>query len=212
MSPHAQEPVLAAGKPVAEADKALILLHGRGASAESILPLVGALEAEDFAVFAPQAAGFQWYLQRFTAPVAQNEPYLSSALGKVAALLEGLEAQGIPAERVVIAGFSQGACLGSEFVARQNRPFGGLLVFSGGLIGTGPTLSAELYPGGLSGTPVFIGCDDHDPHVALERVQESANVLRELGADVTKRIYPGMGHTIIQNELDEAKWVLESIM
>lgn len=209
---HETQPVWTSGKPLAEADKVLILLHGRGATAESILPLADALGTLHFAVLAPQARHHAWYPQRFTAPREQNEPYLSSALNTVASLIERANEVGIPTGRIVLGGFSQGACLASEFVAQNPARYGGLLVFSGGLIGTGPTVSAEAYEGSLTGTPVFIGCSDIDPHIPLERVRETARVLTSLGATVTERIYPGIEHTITEEELKEARRVLESLL
>lgn len=200
--------LLRAGRPVREAGKALVLLHGRGASAESILPLAEALGAHDFAVLAPQAAGYQWYPRPFTAPVAQNEPYLSAALARLEALLGALETEGVGAERVVMAGFSQGACLASEFVARQGRRLGGLLALSGGLIGNGPSVAREMYPGGLAGTPVLLGCSDRDPHIPLARVETSAEVLAALGAEVELAIYPNLPHTINQDELERGQRLL----
>jgi predicted esterase len=142
-------------------------------------------------------------------PIAQNEPYLSSALGRLAALVAEVEAAGIPAEKIVLAGFSQGACLASEFAARNARRYGGLLLFSGGLIG--PPGTPRNYDGSLDGTPVFIGCSDVDFHIPLERVLETTAVLTELGAAVTEKIYPGMDHTIIQDEIDEARRVLRPL-
>lgn len=205
---HETQPVRTSGKPLVEADSVLILLHGRGATAESILPLADALGALHFAVLAPQARHHAWYPQRFTAPKKQNEPYLSSALNTVRSLIQQANEVGIPTERVVLGGFSQGACLASEFVAQNPARYGGLLVFSGGLIGTGPTVFVGAYDGSLTGTPVFIGCSDIDPHIPLERVRETARVLTSLGAAVTEKIYPGMQHTIIEEELEEARRVL----
>ena len=208
MSPDEAAPLLRAGRPAGEAGKALLLLHGRGASAESILPLAEALGAHDFAVLVPQAAGYQWYPRPFTAPVAQNEPHLSAALARLGALLRELEAEGVGPERVVLAGFSQGACLASEFVARQGRRLGGLLAFSGGLIGSGPGVAAEMYPGGLAGTPALLGGSDRDPHIPLARVEESAAVLAALGAEVETAIYPNLAHTINHDELERGKRLL----
>lgn len=209
---HETQPVSTAGKSLLGADTALILVHGRGATAESILPLGDALGAREFAVLAPQASGNQWYPNRFIAPKEQNEPYLSSALAMLKDLVEKVKGAGIPTERIVIGGFSQGACLASEFVAQNPAKYGGLLVFSGGLIGEGPSVSAELYSGSLGGTPVFIGCSDVDFHIPVERVHATADILMSLGAELNEKIYPGMEHTIIQNEIDEAKEVLENLI
>jgi predicted esterase len=161
------------------------------------------------AYLAPQAAGFTWYPNRFLAPIEANEPWLSSALMTVADLIAQVEAAGIPAEMVILAGFSQGACLAAEFVARNPRRYGGLLVFSGGLIG--PSGTDFTYDGSLAGTPVFIGCGDRDAHIPVGRVEESAAALRELGAEVNAKIYPGMGHTIVEDELDEARRIIDSL-
>ena len=211
MKIHETQKLHTTGKPLAEAAHALVLLHGRGATAESILPLGEALGLSDFAVLAPQAKDFAWYPQRFTAPKEQNEPFLMSALNTVAALVQRIGEAGIPKERIVLGGFSQGACLASEFVARNPARYGGLLVFSGGLIGAGPTVSAEAYSGSLAGTPVFVGCSDADPHISLERVQTTTRILKGLGATVTEEIYPGLGHTIVEDELEAAGRVLSGM-
>lgn len=202
ISPHAGQPVRAAGRPLAEARAALILVHGRGATAESILSLADYLPHPHLAYLAPQAAGDTWYPYSFLMPLAQNEPWLSSALGRLAALLAEVEAAGIAAERVIFGGFSQGACLAAEFVARHARRYGGLLLFSGGLIG--PPGTPRDYPGSLDGTPVFLGCSDTDPHIPLARVEETAEVLARLGGVVDKRVYPRLGHTINQDEIAAA--------
>ncbi len=201
-SPHENQPILAAGRPLAEARAVLIFVHGRGATAESILSLADYLPHPAMAYLAPQAAGNTWYPYSFLAPMEQNEPYLSSALARLGALLAEVERAGISPERVVLAGFSQGACLASEFVARHAQRYGGLMAFSGGLIG--PPGTPREYPGTLDGTPVFLGCSDVDPHIPLARVNETADVLARLGAVVDKRIYPRLGHTINQDEIDAA--------
>ena len=211
MTIHETQKLHTTGKPLAEAAHALILLHGRGATAESILPLGEALGLSDFAVLAPQAKDFAWYPQRFTAPKEQNEPFLSSALNTVGVLVQRISEAGIPKERIVLGGFSQGACLASEFAARNPTRYGGLLVFSGGLIGAGPTVFAEAYSGSLAGTPVFVGCSDVDPHIPLERVQTTTRILKGLGATVTEEIYPGMGHTVVEEELTAARAVLSGV-
>lgn len=198
--PHANQPVLTAGRPLAEAGAAMILVHGRGATAESILTLAQELPHPEFAFLAPQAATNAWYPQRFIAPIAANEPFLSSALAKVGAVLRQVEAAGIPPERIILGGFSQGACLTLEFAARNPRRYGGLVALSGGLIG--PLGHKFSYDGSLDGTPVFIGCSDTDFHIPVERVHESADVLAQLGGQVDKRIYPGMGHTVNMDEIE----------
>ena len=209
LSPHENQPVLRAGRPLAEAQAALILVHGRGATAASILELADYLPHPAMAYLAPQAAGNTWYPYSFLMPMEQNEPHLSSALARLASLLGDVERAGIPAERVVLAGFSQGACLASEFVARHAQRYGGLLVFSGGLIG--PPGTPRAYEGTLGDTPVFLGCSDVDPHIPLARVNETAEVMARLGAAVDKRIYPRFGHTINQDEIDAAAALVATV-
>ena len=205
-APHQGLPLAAAGKPLAEARGAVILIHGRGASAESILELAAYLPQPDLAWLAPQAADSTWYPYSFLAPLEKNEPYLSSALARVTEVVALAEAAGLPPERIFLGGFSQGACLASEFVARNARRYGGLIAFSGGLIG--PDGTPRDYAGSLSGMPVFIGCSDVDPHIPLGRVHETAAVLARMGAAVDSRIYPRMGHTINQDEMDAATALL----
>lgn len=208
-APHQGQPVLHLGAESENATSALILIHGRGADAESLRPLAEALMAEEMAVHIPQALSNTWYPRRFIEPIEENEPFLSSALQVIDDIVQGFSARGIPPERVVIAGFSQGACLSSEYAARNPRLYGGILVFSGGLIGP---LDAEFrYEGDLAGTPAFVGCSDTDFHIPVERVHETTEVLRGLGADVTERIYPGMGHTINQDELDVAQEITAAV-
>jgi predicted esterase len=197
--PHHGQPVLGAGVPLERATAAMIMVHGRGASAESILELSAELAQADFAYLAPQAAGNTWYPYPFTAPLANNEPYLSSALATLTALLAHVQAAGIPPERTMLLGFSQGACLSLEFAARNARRYGGLVGLSGGLIG--PDGTPRDYPGTLDGTPVFLGCSDVDAHIPAQRVKHSADVLRQLGGNITARLYPGMGHTVNEDEI-----------
>lgn len=206
---HQGQSLLQQGKPLHEAKAAMILIHGRGATAVSILELAGVLPHPEMAYLAPQAQGNTWYPQSFLAPMPQNEPWLSSALQAVADAVATVEAAGIPAERLILGGFSQGACLASEFVARNARRYGGLLVFSGGLIG--PPGTPRTYDGSLGGTPVFIGCSDVDFHIPVERVAETAVTLTNLGATVNKKIYPNMGHTIIQDEIDQAQKIVNNL-
>jgi predicted esterase len=201
--PHAGQPVLHAGAPVAGARLAVICIHGRGASAEDILGLAAELGTTDVAYLAPQAAGGSWYPLSFLAPIAQNEPGLASALGVIDGMVRALNQQGIPAERVALLGFSQGACLSLEYVARHARRYAGIAGLSGGLIG--PPGTPRAYAGTFEGTPVFLGCSDIDPHIPLERVRESADVFRRMGATVDERIYPRMGHTVNRDELDAVR-------
>jgi predicted esterase len=207
--PHQGQPILSAGEPLETATAAMILIHGRGASAPDILSLTEYLGAAGFAYLAPQAAHNAWYPQSFLSPLAQNEPYLTSAMATVSSLLERVLASGLPADKIVLGGFSQGACLASEFVARNPQRYGGLLVFSGGLIG--PPGTPRDYAGSLEGLPVFVGCSDVDFHIPKERVQETSQVLEKMGASVTEKIYPNMGHTIIQDEIDQARKIVETV-
>lgn len=204
--PHSGQVVLRSGPSPKDARLVAIMLHGRGASAEDILGLAHQFSARDIAYLAPQAAGSTWYPYSFLAPIAQNEPWLGSALRVVSRLAEDLAQQGITAERLVVMGFSQGACLTLEFAARHARRYAGVVAFTGGLIG--PPGTPRDYSGDLTGTPVFIGSSDLDPHVPLERVQESTAVFRRMGATVDERIYPRMGHTINADELDAADALL----
>jgi predicted esterase len=204
--PHRGRPVLATGTPLEAAHSALVLVHGRGADAESILELQSVLPHPGMAYLAPQAAGNSWYPYSFLAPLARNEPYLSSGLRAVGETVGKAADAGIAFDRIFLGGFSQGACLAAEFVARNARRYGGLLVFSGGLIG--PLGMNRSYNGSLDGTPVFIGCSNRDPHIPIERVEESEDVLRALGGDVSKVIYPDLGHTIVPDEIDRANRII----
>lgn len=196
---HAGQPVLAAGAPLEEAKAAMIMVHGRGADAESILMLVEELDQPGFAYIAPQAAGNAWYPNSFLAPIESNEPWLSSALSFVEEALSKVEAAGLATDRTMLLGFSQGACLALEFAARHARRYGGLVGLSGGLIG--PEGTPRDYAGSLDGTPVFLGCSDIDPHIPKERVLHSEEVLRGLGGEVTARLYANMGHTVNRDEI-----------
>ena len=201
--------VLRAGAPISAARAAVVLVHGRGASAESILGLANAFAAQDIAYIAPQAPAGTWYPHAFMAPTAMNEPHLGNALSTISRVVDDIGTQGLPAERIVLLGFSQGACLALEFAVRNARRFGGVAALSGALIG--PERTTWDYPGQLSGTPVFIGCSDVDAHIPLARVHESADVLRGLGSDVTEIIYPGLGHTIVQDEIDHVEKILRRV-
>ena len=206
-----QDKLAQAGAPLERAHMAVILVHGRGATAESMLSLAEELapmnsepealcEAfKSIAFLAPQAPGHAWYPYSFLAPIEQNEPHLSNALQTLDGLFEQLEQAGLPPERVMLLGFSQGACLSLEYAARHTRRYAGVAGLSGGLIG--PPGTPRDYPGSLDGTPVFLGCSDVDPHIPEERVYETAQVLERMGAQVTTRLYPGMGHTINEGEL-----------
>jgi predicted esterase len=207
MMPHEKSPVYTAGAKLENASAAMILLHGRGASAQDILSLSSHLNFPGVAYFAPQAEGSIWYPNRLIAPVESNEPYLSAAIAKIDGLIKHAEASGIPVEKIFIGGFSQGASLSSEFVIRNPRPYGGLLVFSGGYIWqSGKPRQAS---GDLNGMPVFIGCSNVDPFIPLERVKETTALLTSMKANVTERIYPNMDHTIVVEELELARGLIE---
>lgn len=213
--PHQGQPVLAAGAPLDQAQAAMILVHGRGATAESILTLTAEFKASGFddsgfAYLAPQAAGNTWYPYSFLTPIPHNEPGLSSGLRVIADLIDHMTAAGIPQERMMLLGFSQGACLTLEFTARHARRYGGIAGLSGGLIG--PDGTPRNYEGSLSGTPVFLGCSDVDFHIPKERVEHTAEVLRHLGGDVTMRLYPGMDHTVNQDEVDFVVGMMKNLL
>jgi predicted esterase len=197
--PHAGQPVLATGEPLERAGAAMVLLHGRGATAHDILTLAPEVQAPGWAFVAPQAAGATWYPYPFMAPLDRNEPWLSSALEVIAGLLGTIAGAGVPPERTVLLGFSQGACLTLEFAARNARRYGGVVGLSGGVIG--PDGMERHDAGSLAGTPVFLGCSDHDPHIPAHRVRHAADVLRGLGGEVTTSLYPDLGHSVNEDEL-----------
>jgi phospholipase/carboxylesterase len=194
--------IITAGKNLKEAKKVLIMLHGRGGSAEDILSLANHLQVKDFALLAPQATNNSWYPFSFMAPPAQNEPWLSSALSLLKELLNDVKAEGITAENIYFLGFSQGACLTLEFVTRNAEKFGGVVAFTGGLIGD--KIYAENYSGDFNGMPAFIGSSNPDPHVPIPRVYATTNILKSMHADVTEKVYDNMGHTITQDEIELA--------
>jgi len=194
--------IITAGRKLEEADKALILVHGRGGSANDILFLADELAVEGFALLAPQATGNTWYPYSFMAPASQNEPYLSSALDILKGLVADINEAGIANEHIYFLGFSQGACLTLEFIARNAARYGGIVAFTGGLIGE--KIHRENYKGDFGGTPVFIGTSDPDPHVPVQRVYATSNILKEMNASVTEKVYPLMGHTISQDEIEQA--------
>ncbi|HXV97244.1 MAG TPA: dienelactone hydrolase family protein [Anaerolineae bacterium] len=208
--PHQGQPVLTAGQPLDQAQAAMIMVHGRGATAESILTLAGELNQPGFIYLAPQAAGYTWYPNSFLAPIASNEPGISSGLAVLAELIEQLARAGIPVERIMLLGFSQGACLSLEFAARNARRYGGVAGLSGGLIG--PDGTPRDYAGSLAGTPIFLGCSDVDAHIPKARVEHSAEVLRRLGGDVTMRLYPNMGHLVNQDEINFVRQMMAALV
>lgn len=193
---------ITAGKELSKSSKVLIMLHGRGASAEDILGLANHLAVDDFTLLAPQATNHTWYPYSFMSPPSANEPWLSSALQSIKEIVNDLEAKGISKENIYFTGFSQGACLTLEFVTRNAARYGGVVAFTGGLIGD--KIYAGNYTGDFGGTPVFIGSSDPDPHVPVTRVEESAAIMEKMKARVTKKIYKNMGHTINEDEINEA--------
>jgi phospholipase/carboxylesterase len=210
MDPHRGQPLVLAGEPPGSARAAMIMVHGRGATARDILTLTADLHWPGFIYLAPQATGNTWYPNSFLAPIASNEPDLSSGLAVITSLLDQLAQVGIPVERTIILGFSQGACLLLEYVARNTRRYGGVVGLSGGLIG--PEGMPRNYSGSLSGTPVFLGCSDMDPHIPKERVEQAAEALRLSGGNVTTRLYPHMDHTVNQDELHFVQGMMASVL
>lgn len=208
--PHAGSPVLTAGPPPQAAAAVLVLLHGRGADAGGMLALYKELGLPRVSALAPQAAGQSWYPLSFLAPTEANQPFLDSALRRLETLVADLLAQEIPCQRIALLGFSQGACLTAEFAARHPRPYAAVMALTGGLIG--PPGTRREYAGSLSGTPVFLGASDPDPHVPFERVQETADVLTGMGAAVELRRYPGMPHTINADELQACRALLQRLI
>ena len=198
--PHRDQPVLHAGVAPARARLAIILVHGRGGSPDDMLALAQEFTPADIAYYAPQAAGSTWYPYSFLAPTEQNEPGITSGLAKIASVIASLAVAGIGEERVVLLGFSQGACLALEFAARHPRPYAAIVGLSGGLIG--PPGTPREYAGRFGGTSVFLGCSDVDPHIPVERVHETAEVFQRMDATVDMRIYPRMGHTVNRDEID----------
>ena len=197
-----QKNIIAAGKELTATSKVLILLHGRGSSAEDILSLSSYLNVNDFTLLAPQATNNTWYPYSFLAPPSQNEPWLSSALELLKELLDDILNKGVPTENIYFTGFSQGACLTLEFVTRNANKYGGVAAFTGGLIGD--KIYSENYKGDFGGTPIFIGSSNPDPHVPVERVYATTTILKDMNAVVTEKVYNNMGHTINQDEIDNA--------
>lgn len=209
-NPHQNQPLSTAGKALEEARAALIMVHGRGDMAQNFITLANELYHPDLAYLAPQAAGNSWYPYSFLAPIEDNEPGISSGIAAIRQLVAEISAAGIPKERIMLVGFSQGACLALEFTARSASHYGGVLGFSGGLIG--PDGTPRNYSGSLEQTPVFLGCSDSDFHIPKERVELTAQVLEQLGAQVTTRLYPAMGHTINQDELNFGRQLIADVL
>lgn len=202
--------MLRAGAPANRAKAAMILVHGRGASAESMLSLADVFAQPDFAYLAPQAARGTWYPHSFLAPITDNEPWLSSALQAIGDAVQSFEQEGFSPERVALLGFSQGGCLTLEYVARNARRYGAVAGLSAGLIG--PDGTPRDYAGSLAGTPMFLGCSDIDSHIPLARVKDSTRVLGALGADVRETIYPRMGHTINDDEIAKVRGLMVRLL
>jgi phospholipase/carboxylesterase len=197
--PHQNQPLSTTGAPPDDADAAVILLHGRGATAQGMIQIAEEINQSDVLYLAPQAAGHTWYPNSFLADIESNEPGLSSGLQVIENALTEVAEAGIPPEQTLLLGFSQGACLTAEFVARHARRYGGVAILSGGVIC--PDGTPRDYDGSLDGTPVFLGCSDDDPHIPLERVHETTNIFTDLAGDVDERIYEGMGHGVNDDEL-----------
>ena len=201
--PHRNQPLLRLGVPLDEASRVMILLHGRNGSAEDMFSLGKELGGQDFAFLAPKAANNTWYPYPFLAPLEQNEPYLSSALNRLEAVVQLVINAGLPSTKIVICGFSQGACLATEFVARRPRKYAGLVAFTGGLIG--PPGAEFTHAGDLAAMPAYFGSGDPDPHVPWARVQNSGEILQGMRADVAMDRYPGMPHTVTSEEIKSAR-------
>lgn len=210
IGPHQDQPLVTAGAPFDAAEAALVLVHGRGATAQSIVQMADEFHQHGVAYLAPQAARNTWYPNAFTAPVELNEPGRTSGLQAIDDTVSKANEAEIPTDRIMVLGFSQGACLASEFVARNPTHYGGLAVLSGGLIGE--TVDPDDYDGDLEETPIFFGCSDVDPHIPKERVHESASIFEQLHGDVTKRLYEGMGHGINQDEVDHVSTMVAELV
>jgi predicted esterase len=208
--PHAGQPVRSAGTPLAEAHIAVVMVHGRGASAESILTLAPILSVNRVAFLAPQASGGTWYPYSFMAPIDQNEPGITSGMHAIQRVVDDISAAGIPLDHTMLLGFSQGACLATEYAARHAMRYAGIISLSGGLIG--PDGTSRDYTGSLDGTPVFFGCSDIDSHIPATRVRESAKVFQRIGGDVTMRLYPGMGHLVNEDEITTVRGMLATAL
>jgi predicted esterase len=204
---HKNQPVIHYGALLDEAKAAMIMIHGRGASAQDILSLAYEIDNDEVAYIAPQAKDNTWYPYSFLTPIERNEPDLSSGLSVIDSIVNMVLQKGFTSEQIYLLGFSQGACLGLEYAARNPRAYGGIFGLSGGLIGE--TLNQNNYLGNLEGTEVFLGCSDIDPHIPIHRVNETEMIFKSLGANVTKRIYKGMAHTVNQDEIQFIKSLIQ---
>jgi predicted esterase len=209
MLPHEGQPIVTGGAALGQGRAVVVMVHGRGAAPQNILDLLPRLNRPDVSYLAPAASGNTWYPYSFMAETAKNEPGLSSALDVLARLVDDLVARGTPKQRIVLLGFSQGACLTSEFAVRHADRYGGIIAYTGGLIG--PPGTNWNYPGSFGGTPVFMGCSDIDAHVPQARVEDSAAVFERMGAKVTLRIYPGMAHVVNDDEIAEGQKIIDAV-
>ena len=210
MGGHEGQRIVTMGPPVGQGKGVVVMVHGRGAAPENILDLVPRLDRPEFSYVAPAAANNTWYPYSFMADTTDNEPWLSSALGMLQTLVEGVLSNGIPRSRIMLLGFSQGACLTCEFAVRNAARYGGVIAYTGGLIGPpGTTWNSD---GSFDGTPIFLGCSDVDPHVPKSRVDESAAVFTRMGAAVIERIYPGMGHIVNEDEISFTQTLLDTLI
>jgi predicted esterase len=208
--PHADQPVTMAGLPLADSGRAVVMIHGRNASPRNILDLIPRLDRSGITYVAPAAANNTWYPFSFLEQIPRNEPFLTSALARIEGVLRDIASAGIPSERTALLGFSQGACLAAEFAFRHAQRFGAVVLFSGGLIGPpGTTWHTDR---SFHGTPVFLGCSDVDAHVPKWRVDETAGVFKGMDAEVTERIYPGMGHLVSDDEISGAQLLLDGMV
>ena len=210
VGPHQGQAVLAVGADLNTAKAVMLMIHGRGDSAQNFLGLADEVGYPEVTYLALQAANSTWYPQRFLAPLVANEPYLSSALVFIHDTVQKVIQQGIAAEKIIFMGFSQGACLALEYAARNAQHYGGVIGFSGGVIG--PDVTPRDYAGDLAGTPIFLGCSDIDPHIPLERVQETTQIMTKLGGKVDERIYAGMGHMLNHDEIKAARAIIASVV
>lgn len=208
--PHQELPQAEHGASLPRAKAAMVMVHGRGATAQSMFPLADEFAQPDFHYRAPQAQNHTWYPYSFLAPKEKNQPGISSGIQMLHNVLNDITSAGIPGERTILLGFSQGACLATEFAARHPQKMGGVVAFSGGLIG--PDIDATNYTGSMEQTPLFLGCSDVDPHIPKERVDKTAEVFGKLNADVTKRIYEGMGHTVNEDEIKAVRGMMANVL
>jgi len=209
---HQSQPIQTAGKPLEEAEAAMVMIHGRGATAGDILSLADELIRPEFAFLAPQAQGNTWYPFSFMEPIERNDPWLTYGLNLIHSLLERINRNGVPTERIMLLGFSQGACLVLEYAARHSQRFGGVVGLSGGLIGPDSTPRDYVGVGSFDGTPVFLGCSDVDPHIPEERVAETQQVFERLGARVEMRLYSNMGHIINRDEIEYIRGMMAALI